>query len=153
MRRDANPVIVKNAGSRLLQHINRLPVSKDPGPKGPALVHPAGVIWVITFYQAVWFQVSGFRFQQRISMRCVSAALEKNVLSPVFTCSYKQIRVQDSVFTETWNLRPETLCRLFLWHSRVSLTWPKGPGFRFRIKINRRSLIFGTPAKKIKVDN
>jgi hypothetical protein len=34
--------------------------SKDPGPKGPALVHPAGVIWVITFYRAVWFQVSGF---------------------------------------------------------------------------------------------
>jgi hypothetical protein len=56
---------------------------------------------VITFYQAVWFQVSGVRFQQRISIRCVAAAHEKNVLSPVLTSSCKQIRVQDSVVTDT----------------------------------------------------
>ena len=35
--------------------------SKDLGPEGPALVHPGGVIWVITFTSSV--QVSGFGCQ------------------------------------------------------------------------------------------
>jgi hypothetical protein len=34
---------------------------KDPGPEGPALVHPGGVIWVINFTSSV--QVSGFGCQ------------------------------------------------------------------------------------------
>jgi len=29
--------------------IDTIYIRKDPGPKGPALVHPAGVIWVIAF--------------------------------------------------------------------------------------------------------
>jgi hypothetical protein len=32
--------------------------SKDPGPEGPALVHPGGVIWVITFTAVFRCQVS-----------------------------------------------------------------------------------------------
>jgi hypothetical protein len=38
-----------------------LDASKDPGPEGPALVHPRGVILVSTFASCV--QVSGVRFQ------------------------------------------------------------------------------------------
>ena len=34
--------------------------SKDPGPEGPALVHPAGVIWVTNLTSSV--QDSGFDF-------------------------------------------------------------------------------------------
>ena len=36
-------------------------VSKNPGPEGPALVHPGGVKWVINFTSSV--QVSGFGCQ------------------------------------------------------------------------------------------
>ena len=36
--------------------------SKDPGPEGPALVHPAGVMWLISFTGSV--QVSGVRCQE-----------------------------------------------------------------------------------------
>jgi len=34
---------------------------KDPGPEGPALLHPGGVKWVINFTSSV--QVSGFGCQ------------------------------------------------------------------------------------------
>jgi len=37
--------------------INPLDKGKDPGPEGPALVHPGGVIWMITSASSV--QVSG----------------------------------------------------------------------------------------------
>jgi hypothetical protein len=37
--------------------IDTIYIGKDPGPKGPALVHPAGVIWVIAFASSD--QVSG----------------------------------------------------------------------------------------------
>ena len=43
-------------------------------------------------------------------------------------------RTQDSFFTDTWNLTPETTNSLGRWHSRLSLTWPKGPGFLRRNK-------------------
>ena len=38
-------------------------------------------------------------------------------------------RTQDSFYTDTWNLTPETTYSLDRWHSRLSLTWPKGQGF------------------------
>ncbi len=42
-------------------------VCKDPGPEGPALVHPGGVMKVATFTNRV--QVSGVRCQQLKSTR------------------------------------------------------------------------------------
>jgi hypothetical protein len=38
--------------------------SKDPGPEGPALVHPRGVICVITFTTVFRCQVSGVGCQR-----------------------------------------------------------------------------------------
>jgi len=73
--------------------------SKDPGPEGPALVHPGGVIWVITFASSV--QVSGVRCQQPNSTRCAGVARETDFLPPVLVLSFNQIGVQDSVFTDT----------------------------------------------------
>ncbi len=85
------------------------------------------------------FQVSGVRFQQKISIRCVAAAREKNVLSPVLTCSYKQIRVQDSVFTDP--PPAENLVQIISMAEpsisdprRWDLRLAKGPCFRFQIK-------------------
>jgi hypothetical protein len=55
--------------------------SKDPGPEGPALVHPEEVKCVIPFAGSV--QVSGVRFQQPKSTRFVGVAHEMDFPSPV----------------------------------------------------------------------
>ena len=73
--------------------------SKDPGPEGPALVHPVGIIWVITFTSCV--QVSGVRCQQTNSTRRVGIAHEMDFLSPLLVFSCNQISVQEPVFTDT----------------------------------------------------
>jgi hypothetical protein len=75
--------------------------SKDPGPEGPALVYPGGVMKVATFTSSV--QVSGVRCQQLKSTRWIGVAHEIDFLSPVLTFSRNPISVQDSgfVFTDT----------------------------------------------------
>jgi hypothetical protein len=52
----------------LVPTLNRLNC-KDSGPKGPVLVHTAGVIWVITFASSV--QVSGVRKQFEVEANFV----------------------------------------------------------------------------------
>ena len=76
--------------------LNEPEASKDPGPEGPALVHPAGVIWVITFASSV--QVSGVGFQQPNSTRRVAIAYKMDLASPVLVFSCNQISVQVSGF-------------------------------------------------------
>jgi hypothetical protein len=110
---------------------------KDPGPEGPALVHPGGVMKVATSTSSVQvFRRRRIRCQQLKSTRWIEVAHEMDFLSPVLTVSPNPISVQDSgfVFTDTWNLTPETMIRSDRWQSRSSLTWPTGPGFRFWIK-------------------
>jgi hypothetical protein len=126
--------------------------SKDPGPEGPALVHP-GFRLVESkrlqlgergdegsnFYQ----QCSGVGCQQLKSTRWIGVGHERDFLSPVLTFSHNPISVQDSgfVFTDTWNLTPETMIRLDRWQSRSSLTCPTGPGFRFWINHPINSIV------------
>jgi hypothetical protein len=76
-------------------------MSKDPGPEGPALVHPGGVMKVAIFTSSV--QVSGVRCQQLKSTSWIGVAHEMDFLSPVLTVSPNPISVQNSgfVFTET----------------------------------------------------
>jgi hypothetical protein len=91
--------------------------SKDPGPEGPALVHPGGVMKVATFTSSVprfrfatdgifdRFQVSGVRCQVSATEvdRWIGVAHEMDFLSPVLTVSPNPISVQNSgfVFTDT----------------------------------------------------
>ena len=70
--------------------------NNDPGPKGPALVHPGGVIWVITFASSVQM-FRRVRFQQPNSTRCVGVAHETDFLSPVLVFSCNQISVQADI--------------------------------------------------------
>ena len=65
-------------------NVSRL-LSKDPGPEGPALVYPGGVIWVITFTSSI--QVSGVRFQQPKSTHGVGVAHEIDFFPPGLTFS------------------------------------------------------------------
>jgi hypothetical protein len=76
-------------------------IRKDPGPEGPALVHPGRVMKVATFTSSV--QVSGVRCQQLKSTRWIGVAHEMDFLSPVLTFSPNPISVQNSgfVFTDT----------------------------------------------------
>jgi hypothetical protein len=73
--------------------------NKDPGPEGPALIHPGEVILVSTFASSV--QVSGVGCQQPISTRCLGVAHEMDFLPPVFVLSCNPISVHDSLFTDT----------------------------------------------------
>ena len=74
------------------------------------MVHTGGVIGVITFTSSV--QVSGVRCQQPTSTRCVGITHKMDILSPVLVFSCNQISVQDSGFTDTCNLTPETITDL-----------------------------------------
>jgi len=70
--------------------VSALPLfSKDPGPEGPALVHPVGVITL-----ASRVQVSGVRCQQPNSTRCVGIAHEMDFLSSLWVFGCKQISAQ-----------------------------------------------------------
>ena len=68
--------------------------SKDPGPEGPALVHPGGVICMVTF--ASGDKVSGFRCQQPKSTFWIGVAHEMDFLSPVLAFSCNSISIQGS---------------------------------------------------------
>ena len=61
---------------------------------------------MITFTSSV--QVSGVRFQQPISYRCVGVADVMDFFSPVLAFSCNQINVQDSEFGIYWHLKPDT---------------------------------------------
>jgi hypothetical protein len=74
------------------------------------------------------------RCQRPNSTRCIGVDHEMDFLSPVLAFSCNQISVQDSVFTDTWNLTPETMNRFDLWQSRSSLSLPTGS--RFSIWVN-----------------
>jgi hypothetical protein len=63
--------------------------------EGPAIIKFAGLPAEFRC------QVSGVRFQQKDSTRCVGVAHEMNFLSPVLAFSCIPISVQDSVFTDT----------------------------------------------------
>ena len=86
-------------------------------------------------------QVSGVRCQQLKSTRWVEVAHEVDFPSSVLAFCCNPISVQDSGFDFYWHLKPDTRNRLDLWQSRSSLTWPWGPGFRFRIKFLDRDFL------------
>jgi hypothetical protein len=79
--------------------------NKNPGPEGPALIHPGGVIWVINFISSV--QVSGVRCQQLKSTRWVEVAHEVDFPSSVLGFNCNSISVQDSGFRIRFLLTPE----------------------------------------------
>ncbi len=83
----------------LRTHFSLNVFSKDPGPEGPALVHPGGVMKVATFTISV--QESGVRCQQLKATRWIGVAHEMDFLSPVLVFSCNQISVQEPVFTDT----------------------------------------------------
>jgi hypothetical protein len=92
-----NPCKEENGDLKLLFYISA--ETKDPGIEGPALVHLAGVIWMITFTSSG--QVSGVRCPQPNLTRCFRVAPELGFLSPVWVFGCNQISVQDSLFTDT----------------------------------------------------
>jgi len=73
-----------------------IPISgriEDPGPEGPALVQPEGVIWIITFTSSV-----PPADQQPKSTRWIGVVHKMDFLSPVSAFSGTAISVRDSGF-------------------------------------------------------
>jgi len=52
-------------GDKAYNAVLYLNKSKDPGPEGPALVHPGGMIWMVAFISS--FKVSGFGCQVSVT--------------------------------------------------------------------------------------
>ena len=113
---------------------------KNPSPEGPALVHPTFRLVEPTARREGWWrwQLLPAVFRCRgsgVSNWSRSAGWEWIMNWTFFhrwwlsASTQSGFRTQDSFFTDTWNLTPETTISLDRWHSRWSLTWPKGPGF------------------------
>jgi hypothetical protein len=80
--------------------------------------------------------------QQTKSTPWIGVAHKMDFLSPVlaFRCNTLIAGIQGWIFTDLppaenlIRLRRKTQNGLDLWQSRLSLTWPTGSGFRFRLK-------------------
>ena len=76
-----------------------------------------------------------FRCRAQVGVRC-QAERQSVGKSALVETPYLNVKASEItlLIADTWTLTPETMNRFDLWQSRSSLTWPRGPGFRFWIK-------------------